>query len=396
MTQIYHWSGLDLQGKHLRGEMTASSSREVKHLLQGKGLLQLSVRRRGLFTITNKIPPRDIILFFRQFATIIAAGIPLLEGLTLLLQTLTNVPLRNLLEALRNDIASGKNLSTACNQYPQVFDWLTRQLLQISEHTGRLDTMLLRISAHQEKSWQLKNKIRQALFYPVILCTVALLVSLTLLLVVVPQFEIIFQSFHGNLPRFTRQVIALSLFVRHYYWLAIVPGAFLIITLHYYKKSHACKLTVDKLLLTLPAIGQVIKNINLARFARVFATLTSAGVPLHDILNLLLTINRNAVFQNAAQTIQTQVLAGNTLHKSLQTIPVFAGLITQMVKVGEDCGTLDTMLEKTAAIYEGELEYWIANFNQLLEPLIIVILGVLIGGLVIAMYLPIFKLGTML
>jgi len=390
---FYNWSGINLQGIKINGSITADSRKLAQQQLLQQSILNLRVYRNFFL---NKISPRDNTLLYRQLATIISAGVPLLQGLTLLIDTQQNKTLRQILQIVSSDIASGLNLSTALARHPNYFDTLTCHLIQISEHTGNLDSMLQHIASLKEKSLHLKNKIKQALFYPAIICVVALLVSLTMLLFVVPQFEVVFQSFHKELPLFTRQVIALSKFLRADYWLAFMPLTLAILTLSFYQTSPTTKLFIDKIILKIPITGPLVKKINLARFCRGFATLAFAGVPINDTLKMLAGTTSNEVFKNAVTALQQQILSGQSVHATLQQNPLFAGLLTQMVKVGEESGSLEQMLEKTATIYEAEMDYWIANFSQLLEPLIIIMLGVLIGGLVIAMYLPIFKLGTVL
>jgi type IV pilus assembly protein PilC len=395
----YHWSGINLQGKKIQGTFLSDDLRAAKNHLHHQGITFLKIKKQFPIKFTlrkKKVSFLDTMIFYRQLATLITAGVPLTRGLQILLKNHDHTTLSNLIREIKNDIECGKSLSTAMRKHPDYFDTLTRHLIEIGEHSGTLDRMLLRIATHKEKTHELKNKIKQALSYPCLILFVAVIVTTTLLTYVVPQFAELFQDFHGSLPYLTRLVLHLSSFICHYYWLASIPVLAANLFFYYYKKIPSLKLNADILILKLPCAGNLIKKFILARFTRTLATTSAAGTPINDALKMLIEINRNEVFKNATRQLHTDIIAGSQLHKAMQNTGVFPVLAIQMTEVGEESGTLEQMLEKIAGFYESEIDYWISHFSQLLEPLIIIILGVLIGGLVVAMYLPIFKLGTIL
>lgn len=397
--QIYHWSGINLEGKKLAGEIQALSPSLAKVHLREQGIIADKIlKKRQYFSAWRrpKTSVADISIFYRQLTTLISAGIPLVQGCEILLQSQENSSLRALLRALKSEIENGKSLSAALRKHPRHFDSLSCHLIQIAEHSGTLDIMLKRVASHKEHSLVLKSKIKQALFYPAVISLVAMIVTITMLVLVIPRFAELFQSFHSQLPWLTRAVIRLGDFLRQQAWLALplLSGASLLF--HFYKKSSRLKAIADQSLLKFPLIGKLMQKFILARYARTLATQFAAGVPITEALIMMLNISNNHIFKTATKKLQLEIAAGQGLHKAMLASKAFPSLLTQMVRVGEESGSLEFMLEKAAEFYEAEIDYWIANFNHLLEPLIIIILGVLIGGLVIAMYLPIFKLGTVL
>jgi type IV pilus assembly protein PilC len=392
----YQWSGITLQGQKTRGTCEAPHSKAAKKNLRRQGIAYIKLRREKYFFHRQKISFKQIVIFYRQLATLIAAGVPLTRGLNILLQNRDANLLKQIIAALKADIEKGHPLSMAMNKYPRIFDSLACHLIHIGEQSGTLETMLLRIANHKEKSLRLKNKIKQALFYPAIITFTALCVALTLLIFVVPQFAELFDNLHAALPSFTRQVINVSYVLTHYYWLTGIPILLAVCFAYRYQQSLTFKLTADKYLLKTPIAGELVKKFIVARFTRTLATTVAAGTPINDALKMLIDINRNQVFKQATQQLQTDIAAGQSLHIAMRRSGIFPALVIQMIQVGEESGSLEQMLEKIATFYESEIDYTVNNFSQLLEPLIIIILGVLIGGLVVAMYLPIFKLGTIL
>jgi type IV pilus assembly protein PilC len=395
----YQWSGITLQGHKTQGICEAPHLMAAKQNLQRQGIAYIKLRgvKYSLkFSRRRKISFKQTVIFYRQLATLIAAGVPLTRGLGILSQNHSHDLLNQIILALKYDIEKGNHLSAAMSRYPKIFDSLTCHLIHVGEHSGALETLLLRVANHKEKSLQLKNKIKQALFYPTIITLTAIVVALTLLIFVVPQFSDLFENFHAALPTFTRQVIKVSYVICHYYGLAIVPILLAALFAYRYQQSLAFKLATDKTILKTPILGQLVKKFVLARFTRTLATIVAAGTPINDGLKMLIDINHNQVFKQATKQLQTEIAAGQSLHKAMRRSGIFPVLVIQMIQVGEESGSLEQMLEKIAAFYESEIDYTVTNFSQLLEPLIIIILGVLIGGLVIAMYLPIFKLGTIL
>jgi type IV pilus assembly protein PilC len=391
----YQWSGIDLQGNKIHGSCETFNRKAAKDSLQQQGIAYLKLRKIRNYFLKKKISFSDTVVFYRQLATLITAGIPLTRALAILLKNHTHPVLGPLIQSLKTEIENGNSLSTAMLKHPRVFENMICHLIQIGEFSGTLHNMLLRIAAHNEKTFHLKNKIRQALFYPLIITVVAIVVALTLLLFVVPQFAELFQSFQSQLPYFTRVVVHVSDFLCRHYGVMIVTIIFIALFFHSYKKSPLLKQMTDNLLLKSPA-RNLIKKFILARFTRTLATTFAAGTPVNDALRMLMEMQTNTIFKMAIRQLQTAINSGQQLHKAMQNTGVFPNLMIQMVQVGEESGTLEQMLEKIAAFYEGEIDYWVTNFSLLLEPLIIIILGVLIGGLVIALYLPIFKLGTIL
>ncbi len=392
----YQWSGITLQGTKSQGVCEAPHFKAAKKNLQRQGIAYIKLRREKFFFRRQKISAKQTVIFYRQLATLIAAGVPLTRGLHILLQNRAADFLQQLITALKADIEKGVYLSSAMKKYPRIFDALTCHLIHIGEQSGTLETMLLRIATHKEKSLRLKNKIKQALFYPAIITCTAVCVALTLLLFVVPQFAELFDNLHASLPSFTRQVINVSYVISHYYWLTSVPILFAIGLAYRYQHSPTVKLITDKYFLKIPIAGELVKKFILARFTRTLTTTVAAGTPINDAMKMLIDINHNEVFKQATQQLQTDIAAGQSLHIAMRRAAIFPALVIQMIQVGEESGSLEQMFEKIATFYEAEIDYTVHNFSQLLEPLIIIILGVLIGGLVVAMYLPIFKLGTIL
>lgn len=344
----------------------------------------------------KSISSLELTLFFRQLSALISAGIPIVQGFDILRESQSNKMLRQLLATIKMDLEAGNTLSNCLSKFPKFFDTLTCHLIQTGEQSGMLAIALERIALHKEKLLFIKNKIKQVLFYPVIVMVAALAVSLTMLTVVIPRFAELFQSMHSSLPAFTLAIIHLSDLIRHYYWVSLFPMLAIILFTYHIQRSKVLKYKIERFILQLPYIGSLYMKIILSRFCRTLATTFTAGVPINDCLSTIAYANGSNLYGQTILKLRVQITKGQQLHQAMQREKFFPALLVQMVKIGEESGTLSKMLEKIASIYEADIDHWVTMCGHLLEPLIIAILGVLIGGLVVAMYLPIFKLGTVM
>lgn len=344
----------------------------------------------------KKIPARETAIFFRQLAALISAGIPIVQSCAILRESQDNTILQGIITTIRKEIENGKTLAHVTRKFPRYFDKITCQLIHTGEQSGTLEIMLKRIAFHKEKSLLLKNKIKQALFYPILIFIVAILVTLTMLIFVIPQFAELFNNSHNTLPAFTQAILTLSNLVRYHYGIVLSSCLFIGILLFTCKSSVSLSQKFDQIILSLPFIKNIIQKVILARFARNLSITFAAGVPIIDALKMIAETCGNYSYTLAILQLTNAVTQGKQLYSAMSASPLFPSMAIQMVKVGEESGKLDPMLEKIADLYESDLNYWVTNLSQLLEPLIMVILGVLIGGLVIAMYLPIFKLGNII
>lgn len=395
----YIWSGHTLQGKKMSGEIEALSFNLAKFNLKQQGITALTLRKKPnkfFGRSEKKISTLDIAIFFRQLATLIAAGVPIVQSCEIMRQSHEKMQFKNLIDALKKEIEAGKNLVSGLRKFPRYFDDLICHLIHAGEQAGTLEIMLKRIAHYKEKSLRLKNQITQALFYPMMIFLVATIVSITMLTFVVPRFSDLFSSMHGKLPFFTLFIISLSNFIRHNIWLGILPVFAIALFSYFFKTSLQVKQHFDHLILHIPFLGNVCKKVILARFARSLATTFAAGIPITEALKMIANASGNHDYTKAIFNLQKEVSVGLQLHSAMQLNPLFPPMPIQMIKIGEESGSLEHMLEKIAEIYEADIDHLVANLSHLLEPLIMTILGVLIGGLVIAMYLPIFKLGTLL
>jgi type IV pilus assembly protein PilC len=356
----------------------------------------ISKKRLPLRQTFQSITSLDITLFFRQLVTLISAGIPIVQGCDILAHGQENASFKIIIQAIKNELEAGKNLMNALKKFPQYFDDLTCQLIHAGEQSGSLETILLRIAHYKEKSLRLKNQILQALFYPTLTFIVAITVTLIMLTWVVPRFQELFETMHGHLPAFTLFIIRISQILREKLWIMIVPVLFTLLFFYLFKTHQNFKHSIDHVLLKIPLANKLLKKILLARFARTLATTFASGVPIIAALKITAATCGNNTFIKSILTLQIKIATGQQLHLAMSQDPIFPKMTIQMIKVGEESGSLETMLEKIAEIYESDIDHFVAHISRLLEPLIMVILGALIGGLVIAMYLPIFKLGTVI
>lgn len=396
--QIYVWKGTDRSGEKSSGEINAPTLIAAKIMLRNDGINVTKVKKKSkdIFAFfTKRISPRDISFFTRELATMLKAGIPLVQSFDIVSKGQENPEFQKLVLQLKQDVEEGNTLNEAFKKYPKYFNNLYCSLVAAGEQAGALDDVLDRLATHKEKVESLKGKIRKALFYPAAVVCVAIGVTAALLIFVVPQFQSLFQGFGAHLPYFTQLVINLSDFMQHYWWL--VFGTMIIAGWGLYtarRRSKAFAHLLDRLVLRTPIIGKILQKAAVARFARTLATTFAAGVPIVDGLTSVANASGNIVYADATRSIIANVTKGQQLQLAMRNTHIFPEMVVQMVTVGEASGTLEKMLAKVADFYEEEVDNIVDSLSSLLEPVILVVLGVLVGGLVIAMYLPIFKLGT--
>ncbi|QDF98638.1 type II secretion system protein F [Azoarcus sp. DD4] len=391
---LYNWEGKDKTGKIVRGEMRATGDTVVQATLRRQGVTVTKVRKQKL-SRGHKITDKDIALFTRQLATMMKAGVPLLQAFDIGIKGSGNPSLARLLNEVRTDVETGSSLSQAFSKHPLYFDKLFCNLVGAGEQAGILDSLLDRIATYKEKILAIKGKIKSALFYPIAVVVVAALVVAVMMLFVIPEFKNVFTSFGADLPAPTLMVIAMSDFFTEYWYLIFGSIIGIIVGISFiYKRSAAMQIAVDRIVLKLPVIGDVIRKATVARWARTLSTMFAAGVPLVEALDSVGGAAGNYIYLTATKQIQNEVSTGTSLTVAMQNTSVFPTMVVQMVSIGEESGQLDSMLAKVADFYEQEVDEAVAGLSQLLEPLIMVFLGTVIGGLVVAMYLPIFKLGS--
>jgi type IV pilus assembly protein PilC len=391
---IYAWEGKDKTGKTVRGELRAQGEAIVNVTLRRQGILVTKVKKKS-FTSSKKITDKDISLFTRQLATMMKAGVPLLQSFDIVAKGHANPSVSKLIQDIRSDVETGTSLNQAFRKFPLYFDALFCNLVAAGEQAGILEDLLTRLAIYKEKTLAIKGKIKSALFYPVSILAVAFIVTAVIMIWVVPAFKDVFKSFGADLPAPTLFVMAISdFFVKN--WYLIFGGLFagLYFFFQSWKRSEKVQRFMDTILLKAPIFGAVIRKATIARWTRTLATMFAAGVPLVESLDSVGGASGNFVYLDATKKIQTEVSTGTSLTVAMQNADVFPNMVTQMVSIGEESGSLDQMLGKVADFYEAEVDEAVESLSSLMEPLIMVILGVLIGGLVIAMYLPIFKLGA--
>lgn len=395
--RLYSWQGTNRQGVVVSGQMTAPDALLVRALLRKQGIIPNKVRkhRRVLLSGGKAIKPMDMALFTRQMATMMKAGVPLLQSFDIIADSIEKPAMRKLLEALKREIATGHSFASALRQHPRHFDELYCNLIESGEQSGTLETLLERVATYKEKTEALKAKIKKAMSYPLAVVAVALVVTGILLIKVVPQFQEVFASFGAELPGFTLLVIRLSEYLQSDGWmllLALIVVAFALKRLQ--RTSLRFRNLLDCWLLKTPVVGSVLYKTAVARFARTLATTFAAGVPLLDALDSVAGAVGNLVFKTAVERVQEGVANGLQLHFAMRSTGMFPAMALQMTAIGEESGALDAMLEKVAVHYETEVDNAVDSLTALLEPLIMSVLGILVGGLIIAMYLPIFELGA--
>ncbi|WP_417069599.1 type II secretion system F family protein [Niveibacterium terrae] len=390
---VFTWEGKDKNGKLIRGEMRAGSASLVQATLRRQGVHVLKVKKRS-FGKGGKVTDKDISLFTRQLSTMLKSGVPLLQAFDIAIKGSSKPAMARLLNDIRTDVESGSGLAAAFRKHPVQFDALYSNLVGAGEQSGALDALLDRLATYKEKILAIKSKIKGALFYPVAVVSVAFGVVAVMMLFVIPQFKSVFTSFGAELPAPTLFVMGMSDLFLAYWWaiFGVIIGT--IVGLSYaYKRSPQMQFTMDRLILQFPVIGDIMRKSAIARWTRTLSTMFAAGVPLVEALDSVGGAAGNRVYQLATKQIQNEVSTGTNLTISMQNANVFPMMVLQMVSIGEESGQLDSMLGKVADFFEREVDDSVEALSQLLEPLIIVFLGTIIGGLVVAMYLPIFKLG---
>lgn len=394
----FQYQGVNRSGEKISGIISASTLTVAKVELRKQGIITKSLVKKSkpLFSKRQKkISAQDISVFSRQLATMIQSGIPLVQSFDIVAKGQQNDRMKELIENVKRDVESGLTLTEALQKHPRYFGKLFANLVDAGEKSGSLDIMLAKIATYQEKIESIKKKIKKALTYPIAVMIVAILVTIGLLLFVVPQFESIFKGFGADLPILTRMVIDMSRWVQSYWYIVLGLVIAVVSGLIYAKRTSPQFVRgVDKLLLKVPVIGSIVEKAAIARFARTLSITFAAGLPLVDALNTVAGATGNIVFSEATLKIRDEVSIGQQMHLAMENTHVFPNMVVQMVAVGEESGALEQMLGKVAAFYEEEVDTAVDSLSSLLEPIIMCVLGVLVGGLVVAMYLPIFKLGS--
>jgi type IV pilus assembly protein PilC len=394
----YVWVGLDRRGQRMKGEFQSKSVGLVKAELRRQGINPQTVKAKAkpLFGKAGKtIKAREISIFSRQLATMMAAGVPMVQGFEIVAGGQTNQRMKDMLTDIKMEIEGGSSLHESLGKYPVQFDELYRNLVRAGESAGVLDTVLDTIANYQENIEAIKGKIKKAMFYPAMVLAVAVIVSAILLIFVIPQFEEVFKNFKADLPAFTQMLVNLSRWMVSYWWmvLLIVVGTFTSI-IFLYKRSDKFAHFVGRMLLKIPVVGEILRQSAMARFARTLGVTFKAGVPLVEALDSVSGATGSVVYNDAVKRIREDVAVGHQLQLAIRQTGLFPNMVVQMVAIGEEAGALDKMLFKIAEFYEQEVNNAVDALSSLLEPFIMVIIGVIVGSMVIGMYLPIFKLGS--
>ena len=392
----YTWEGKDRKGNRVTGKTLASSEQALRVDLRRQGVVPVRIKKQGsAFRSGAKPTPGDIAIFFRQLATMLTAGIPLVQAFEIVGTGHEKASVQKLILDIKSQIEGGSTLHEALAKHPLYFDDLAVNLVGAGEQAGALETLLDKIATYKEKTEAIKKKIKKALFYPAAVLMVAVIVTVILLVFVIPQFESLFKGFGADLPAFTQFVVNMSRFVQSKGWLLLIlAGAAGYAFLYMKKRSRRMREGLDRLLLKIPVIGPIMTKAAIARYARTLATTFSAGVPLVEALTSVAGATGNIVYESAVLRMKDEVSTGQRLQRAMENTGLFPNMVNQMIAVGEESGSLDAMASKVADFYELEVDSAVDSMSSLLEPLIMAILGVLVGGLVIAMYLPIFKLGS--
>lgn len=398
LMQPFVWEGTDKRGARMKGEQDARSANLLRAELRKQGINPTVVKPKPkpLFGASGKpIKPRDIAFFSRQMATMMKSGVPIVTALEIIGSGHKNPRMAKLIGQIRADLEGGSSLYEAISKHPVQFDELYRNLVRAGEGAGVLETVLETIANYQENIESLKGKIKKALFYPVMTIAVALLVSAILLVFVVPQFEEVFSSFGADLPIFTQMIVAASRFMVGWWWLILLVVIGTVVGFIFaYKRSPRMQHTMDRLILKMPVVGQIMHNSAIARFARTTGVTFRAGVPLVEALGIVAGATGNKVYEEAVLHMRDDVAVGYPVNMAMKQVNVFPHMVIQMTAIGEEAGALDTMLFKVAEYFEQEVNNAVDALSSLIEPMIMVFIGVIVGGMVIGMYLPIFKLAS--
>ena len=393
---LYKWVGTDARGKRVKGQSRAANDAVVRAEMRRQGVVPTKVNKQIELSLgKKKIGPADIAFFSRQMATMLSAGVPLVQALDIVGRGHTNPSMQELIATIRSDIQGGTSFTNALKKHPAYFDDLFCNLVQAGEEAGVLDTLLDRIATYKEKTESIKKKIKKALVYPAAVVIVGIVVTAIILMFVVPVFEDLFNSFGAGLPAFTQMVVDLSRFMRDYWWIVLISVVTSVILIsNIWKHSPKFRELIDRGMLRAPIFGQVFHNSALARFARTTSTMFAAGVPLVESLNSVAGATGSVIYGKAVLEIRDDVATGQSLRLAMEQQSLFPHMVKQMIAIGEESGALDDMLSKVADYYEEEVDNAVDAISSLMEPLIMVVLGTLVGGLVFAMYLPIFKLAA--
>ena len=393
----FEWKGVNRDGKKTSGELKGATAAEVRSKLKSQGVNPKTVRKQStpLFGRNPDIKAMDIAMVTRQIATMLAAGVPLVTTIEILGRGHEKQKMRELLSLILSEVQSGIPLSDALRPHRRYFDDLYVDLVAAGEHSGSLDAVFDRIATYREKAEALKSKIKKAMFYPAAVVVVAILVTTLLLLFVVPQFEDIFKGFGAELPAFTQMIIGISRFLQsswYIFFAAIVASIWLFVRAH--RNSQMFRDRIDELVLKTPVIGEILHKAAMARFSRTLATTFAAGVPLIDGMESAAGASGNAVYRAALLKVRQEVMAGMQMNIAMRTTGLFPDMLIQMVMIGEESGSLDNMLNKVANIYEMQVDDAVDGLSSLIEPIMMVVIGTLVGGLIVGMYLPIFQMGN--
>ncbi|MBS3936907.1 MAG: type II secretion system F family protein [Sulfuritalea sp.] len=390
----YRWEGKDKSGKIVRGELRAASPTVVRTALRRQGILATRVSKQT-FSGRGKVTDKDITLFTRQMATMMKSGVPLLQSFDIVGKGASNPALSRLVASIKTDVETGSALNQAFRKFPLHFDNLYCNLVEAGEQAGILDQLLDRLATYKEKTQAIIAKIKSALFYPISVLVVAFIVTAVIMIFVVPQFKKVFTSFGADLPGPTLIVMAISdYFVEYWYIIFGAIGGGLYAFFYFWKRSEKMQIVMDRLALRLPIFGEVFRKATLARWSRTLSTMFAAGVPLVEALDSVGGAAGNHIYREATKRIKAEVSTGSSLTVAMQNAAVFPNMAIQMISIGEESGQIDAMSGKVADFYEAEVDDAVSRLSSLMEPMIMVVLGVLIGGIIIAMYLPIFKLGA--
>lgn len=393
----FSWEGTDRKGNKTKGTVSGTNAALVKAELRKQGINPTKVKKQAAALggqKKKKITPFDIAMFTRQMATMMKAGVPLIQSFDIVADGLENPTLRDLVLEIKNDVAAGNNFASALKKHPQYFDDLFCNLVDSGEKSGALETMLDRVATYMEKTETLKKKVKKAMTYPIAVVVVAFIVTTILLVKVVPQFQQMFENFGSELPAFTQFVVKISEWMQEWWFIFIAAVAFAVYVFKEAKvRSPKFRDWLDRTVLKLPIVGDIINKSSIARFARVLSTTFAAGVPLVDALDSVAGATGNVVYKDAVIKIRDDVSSGTQLQFSMKSTGVFPSMAVQMVSIGEESGALDSMLDKVATHFEAEVDDLVDNLTALMEPIIMGVLGILVGGLIIAMYLPIFQMG---
>jgi len=394
----FTWEGTDRRGNRIKGRSLAPDEQALRAELRRQGIVPSRIRKQSTaFRSGGKIKSEDIAIFSRQLATMLAAGIPLVQAFEIVGNGHEKPAMQKLILDIKADIEGGSSLHEALAKHPLYFDDLYVNLVEAGEQAGALESLLDKIATYKEKTEALKKKIKKALFYPAAVLVVAVVVTIILLIFVIPQFENLFKGFGADLPAFTQAVIDLSRFVQDKgIYLAIGTGAAVYAFIYFKKRSKALRHLLDRMSLKLPVIGPILNKAAIARYARTLSTMFAAGVPLVEALESVAGATGNIVYEEAVLQMRDEVATGQRLQRAMENTGLFPNMVIQMIAVGEESGSLDEMSGKVATFYEQDVDNAVDSMSSLLEPLIMAILGILVGGLVVAMYLPIFKLGAVI